>query len=84
MLTRGASWSEPGRWVESVSRSLFIAGLAFADPTHYAAAKIAIFIASLFAGVLGTIILYPRRHEESAPRSAMEAVDETNAVGSAF
>jgi NhaA family Na+:H+ antiporter len=63
--------------------SLFIAGLAFADPTHYAAAKIAIFIASLIAGVLGTIILYPRRHEESAPHAAL-APDETNAVGSAI
>jgi NhaA family Na+:H+ antiporter len=60
--------------------SLFIAGLAFPNPAGYAAAKIAIFIASLIAAVLGTIILYPRRHEESAP----EAADETNAVGSAI
>jgi NhaA family Na+:H+ antiporter len=44
--------------------SLFIAGQAFPDPADYAAAKIAIFIASLIAGVLGTIILYPRRQED--------------------
>jgi NhaA family Na+:H+ antiporter len=60
--------------------SLFIAGLAFPNPADYAAAKIAIFIASLIAAVLGTFILYPRRHEESA----LEAADETNAVGSAI
>jgi NhaA family Na+:H+ antiporter len=44
--------------------SLFIAGLAFPNAADYAAAKIAIFIASLIAAVLGTIILYPRRREE--------------------
>ena len=58
--------------------SLFIAGEAFPDPADYAAAKIAIFIASLIAAVLGTIILYPRRHEESDPQT----VDETSAVAS--
>ncbi|WP_447598353.1 Na+/H+ antiporter NhaA [Nitrospira sp. Nam80] len=40
--------------------SLFIAGQAFADATDYAAAKIAIFIASLLAGVAGVLILSPR------------------------
>jgi NhaA family Na+:H+ antiporter len=45
--------------------SLFIAGLAFPNPADYAAAKIAIFIASLIAAVLGTIILY-QPYEESA------------------
>ena len=34
--------------------SLFIAGVAFPDATVYAAAKIAIFLASLIAGTLGT------------------------------
>jgi NhaA family Na+:H+ antiporter len=57
--------------------SLFIAGLAFPDAAVYAAAKIAIFIASLIAAVLGMIILYPRRHEESES----ELADETSAVG---
>ncbi len=60
--------------------SLFIAGLAFANPADYAAAKIAIFIASLIAAVLGMIILYPRRQEESEP----EVADETSAVGCAI
>jgi NhaA family Na+:H+ antiporter len=60
--------------------SLFIAGLAFPNPADYAAAKIAIFIASLIAAVLGMIILYPRRHEESES----ELADETSAVGCAI
>ncbi len=60
--------------------SLFIAGLAFPNAADYAAAKIAIFIASLIAAVLGTIILYPRRHEENEP----ELQDETKAVGCAI
>jgi Na+:H+ antiporter, NhaA family len=53
--------------------SLFIAGLAFPNAADYAAAKIAIFIASVIAAVLGTIILYPRRDEESEPKVAEEA-----------
>ncbi|HKS30061.1 MAG TPA: Na+/H+ antiporter NhaA [Pyrinomonadaceae bacterium] len=60
--------------------SLFIAGQAFPDPADYAAAKIAIFIASIIAAAVGTIILYPRRQEESDP----EAADEQSAVGSAI
>jgi len=60
--------------------SLFIAGLALPNSSDYAAAKIAIFIASVIAAVLGTIILYPRRHEESES----ELADETSAVGCAI
>lgn len=60
--------------------SLFIAGLAFPNPADYAAAKIAIFIASLIAAVLGMIILYPRREEESES----ELADEASAVGCAI
>jgi NhaA family Na+:H+ antiporter len=41
--------------------SLFIAGVAFPEATDYAAAKIAIFFASLVAGTLGVLILWPRR-----------------------
>lgn len=37
--------------------SLFIAGEAFPLPTDFAAAKIAIFIASIAAGTLGMFIL---------------------------
>ena len=40
--------------------SLFIASVAFPDRSDYAAAKIAIFLASLTAGVLGVLILGPR------------------------
>ena len=39
--------------------SLFIAGVAFPDGTEYAAAKIAIFLASLTAAGLGMLILWP-------------------------
>jgi NhaA family Na+:H+ antiporter len=39
--------------------SLFIAGVAFPDEADYAAAKIAIFLASLTAGGLGVLILWP-------------------------
>lgn len=45
--------------------SLFIAGEAFPDPANFAAAKIAIFIASIVAGVVGTSILWPKLKEES-------------------
>lgn len=41
--------------------SLFIAGVAFPDAGDYAAAKIAIFLASLTAGCLGMLILWPQR-----------------------
>jgi NhaA family Na+:H+ antiporter len=42
--------------------SLFIAGQALL-PADYAAAKIAIFIASIIAATVGTCILFPRRRE---------------------
>jgi NhaA family Na+:H+ antiporter len=60
--------------------SLFIAGQAFPNPADYAAAKIAIFIASLVAGVLGTAILYPRRQDETVPGPAGEAGAVRSAV----
>ena len=40
--------------------SLFIAGAAFPDSTTYAAAKIAIFLASVVAGTFGVILLWPK------------------------
>jgi len=40
--------------------SLFIAGVALPEETDYAAAKIAIFCASLIAGALGVLILWRR------------------------
>ena len=53
--------------------SLFIAGEAFPAPADFAAAKIAIFIASLTAGLLGTAILWKRR-------AASDAAVDDNAV----
>jgi Na+:H+ antiporter, NhaA family len=38
--------------------SLFIAGVAFSNATDYAAAKVAIFLASLIAGGVGVLILW--------------------------
>jgi NhaA family Na+:H+ antiporter len=45
--------------------SLFIAGVAFPDQADYAAAKIAIFLASLIAGGLGMLILWRKREEHA-------------------
>jgi Na+:H+ antiporter, NhaA family len=45
--------------------SLFIASEAFPNPADFAAAKIAIFVASILAGVIGTVILWPKSAEES-------------------
>lgn len=49
--------------------SLFIAGVAFPDQTDHAAAKIAIFLASLAAGGMGLLILWPKS-ESNAEREA--------------
>jgi NhaA family Na+:H+ antiporter len=59
--------------------SLFIAGQAFPRATDYAAAKVAIFIASLIAASLGTMILYPSRRDQDLPESADDrtAMDAT-------
>jgi NhaA family Na+:H+ antiporter len=43
--------------------SLFIAGQAFPDPVDFTAAKVAIFLASLIASLLGVAILWPRRRD---------------------
>ncbi len=40
--------------------SLFIAGVAFPDRAQYAAAKIAVFLASLMAAGVGVLVLWPR------------------------
>jgi NhaA family Na+:H+ antiporter len=45
--------------------SLFIASQAFPAAADFAAAKIAIFAASLIAGGLGTLILWPRAESET-------------------
>jgi NhaA family Na+:H+ antiporter len=40
--------------------SLFIAGQAFPGEAEFAAAKIAIFAASVLAGAIGVALLFPR------------------------
>jgi Na+:H+ antiporter, NhaA family len=50
--------------------ALFIAGEAFPNPVDFGAAKIAIFIASIVAGVIGTAILWPKVKE---PKPESEA-----------
>ncbi len=47
--------------------SLFIAGVAFPDPADYAAAKIAIFLASLTAAGLGVLVLWSRPEASEVP-----------------
>jgi NhaA family Na+:H+ antiporter len=47
--------------------SLFIAGEAFPNPADFSAAKIAIFVASLIAGIVGTTILWPKRVSTDGP-----------------
>ncbi len=51
-----------GSWLGGIgfTMSLFIAGVAFPDRADYAAAKIAILIASLTAGGLGALVLWPK------------------------
>lgn len=46
--------------------SLYISGKAFPDDGDFAAAKIAVFIASTLAAVVGTAILWPRRADEAS------------------
>ena len=53
--------------------SLFIAGQAFTDPTDFAAAKIAVFVASIVAAVAGAAILWPKRAEETEEKGEMAA-----------
>jgi NhaA family Na+:H+ antiporter len=55
--------------------SLFIAQRAFDNAADYAAAKIAIFVASLLAGAAGSLILLPRRGEPAADVSLTDAAD---------
>ena len=58
--------------------SLFIAAQAFPNAEDYAAAKIAIFLASLVAGAAGVLILWPRSSEESGPAAVQANPVRTN------
>jgi NhaA family Na+:H+ antiporter len=46
--------------------SLFIAGQAFPNPGDFAAAKVAIYLASLISGAAGLLILWRRREEPAS------------------
>ena len=50
--------------------SLFISAQAFPDPLDFAAAKIAVFIASISAAIVGSLVLWPRRSEKVAEEQA--------------
>ncbi|WP_063776608.1 Na+/H+ antiporter NhaA [Microvirga massiliensis] len=56
--------------------SLFIAGQAFTG-AEFAASKIAIFAASLTAGVLGSLILWPRASFDASERQGGETAVQT-------
>jgi NhaA family Na+:H+ antiporter len=56
--------------------SLFIAAQALPDPSDYAAAKIAVFGASIIAAVAGVIILWHSRR----PESSVEELEESGAA----
>ena len=45
--------------------SLYIAAKAFPQPSEFAAAKIAVFLASLLAAGVGTALLWPRRRKQA-------------------
>jgi NhaA family Na+:H+ antiporter len=62
--------------------SLFIAGQAFPSPTDYAAAKIAIFLASFMAGMLGVAVLWPRTAESIVTQGAGDSGAEQAARSS--
>ena len=50
-----------------ITMSLFIAGQAFPNPADFAAAKVAIYLASLIAGAAGLLILWRPAVAETAP-----------------
>jgi NhaA family Na+:H+ antiporter len=61
--------------------ALFIAQLAFTDPTRLGIAKIAVLIGSLFAGVLGMVVgmlLLPKRSKLDIAQSVDEAERSTD------
>jgi NhaA family Na+:H+ antiporter len=56
--------------------SLFIAGQAFADPGDFAAAKIAVFVASILSAAAGTALLWSATGPEAAlPEPVAEAAE---------
>jgi NhaA family Na+:H+ antiporter len=62
--------------------SLFIAGQAFQSETTFAAAKIAIFVASLIAGSAGVAILWPRRGADRSDGTSIGSAASSSARSS--
>jgi NhaA family Na+:H+ antiporter len=64
-LPEGVSWSQihGAGWLAGIgfTMSLFMTGLAFTDDAQLTAAKIGILVASLCAGIIGSIILWRRQ-----------------------
>ena len=60
-LPENVSWKHihGAGWLAAIgfTMSLFMTGLAFADDAHLTEAKVGILIASVFAGVVGSLIL---------------------------
>jgi NhaA family Na+:H+ antiporter len=64
--------------------SLFIAGQAFAVPEDFAAAKIAVFVASIVSAIVGVAILWrPRREGEDTVEPEVAAAEHTAVEGPA-
>jgi NhaA family Na+:H+ antiporter len=61
--------------------SLFIAREAFSDEGDFAAAKIAIFLASLIAGICGTLVLWPRRKEQETTTDSVVIDEQASPTG---
>ena len=57
--------------------SLFIAGQAFPAPADFAAAKIAVFVASLISAVVGVIVLWRARNPETATEPEAPELPDT-------
>ena len=69
-LPENVSWSQihGAGWLAGIgfTMSLFMTGLAFTESSQITAAKLGILIASIFAGVVGSVILL-RAHQQSSP-----------------
>lgn len=61
--------------------SLFIAHQAFPDESDFAAAKLAVFLASLIAGALGSALLWARPGEENRAISGQESATRGTTAG---